>query len=317
MNKIIVAVAFALLAKVGLAQESLPFYQQYLISDKVLINPSYAGSTDDIVVKMSYHKQWSDFDLSPNTQTFVAHANIVDRVGVGAYFFKDENGPVAAQGINLQAAYHIPLGDDENRSENQFSFGTGLSMWSQSYDWRRIRPENPNDPLVYGDPSIFLPYLNLGASFTYKGFFGGISITDIPLSNNTPIVNQIEPSPSWYYFNLGYDWKFNGGISIEPSILMNINTNSERHLDANLLLKYSNESSKIAAGVSYRQDLDENGAQALTVSPLVKADFGRFNFGFSYNIGLSDIATYGGDGFLIGVGYNIENFINQKGYRYK
>ncbi len=317
LKAIFVTLAFIICANVIHAQESLPFYQQYLLSDKALINPSYSGASDDIVVKLTYHKQWGDFDLSPNTQTAMVHANIVDRVGVGAYFFKDENGPVAAQGLNLSAAYHIPLGDDENRSENQFSFGTGVSLWSQSYDWRRVQPENPSDPLVYGDPSIFLPYLNIGASFIYKGVFGGISVTDIPLSNNTPIVNQIEPSPTWYYFNLGYDWKFGENFSVEPSILMNINTNSERQLDANLLAKYRNENNKFAVGVSYRQDMDENGGQALTMSPIIKADFGRLNMAFSYNIGLSDIATYGGNGFMIGLGYNIENFINPKGFRYR
>jgi len=299
-----------------LSQESLPFYQQYLISDKVLINPSYTGSTDDIVAKLTYHKQWANFDLSPNTQTAVIHANVVDRVGVGLYFFRDENGPVAAQGGNISFAYHIPLGEDEDRTENQFSFGTGFSLWSQTYNWRRIVAEDVTDPLLYGDASILLPYLQLGASFKYKGIFGGVSVTDIPLGNNTPIVNQIEPTPTWYYLNIGYDWKFAENFSIEPQILMNINTNSERQLDATFMAKYFDEDKKIAVGVSYRQDMDKNGNQALYISPLIKTDFGRLNFGFSYNLGLSDISTYGGNGFVMSIGYNIENFINGRGFRY-
>ncbi len=298
------------------AQESLPFYQQYLVSDKVLINPSYSGSTDDWVMKATYFKQWSDFDLSPNTQTISTHVNLVDRVGLGAYFFRDENGPVASQGVNISGAYHIPLGDEETR-ENQFSFGASLGLWSQNYDWSRIQPEDVNDPNLYGDPSIFLPYLNLGLSFSYKRAVGGISVTDIPLSNNAPIVNQIEPTPTWYYLNLGYDWRMRSGFGLEPSILMNINTNSERHLDLNLFAKYSSDVNSIGAGVSYRMDLDENGSQNLTVSPVIKADINRLNFGFSYNIGLSDIAREAGNGFTLGIGYDIPNVINSRGYRYR
>ena len=315
--KLTAIIIASLVCKVFYSQESLPFYQQYLISDKALINPSYNGSTDDWVVKGTYHKQWANFDLSPNTQTFSTHLNLIDRVGVGAYFFKDENGPIASQGLNLAVAYHIPLGNEENREENQFSFGTSLGLWSQNYDWTKIQPEEFNDPNLYGDPSIFLPYLNLGVSFAYKRVFGGISVTDIPLSNNTPIVNGIEPTPSWYYLNLGYDWRTNSGFGLEPSVLMNINTNSERQLDLNLLAKYTNENNSIAAGVSYRTDMDENGTQALTMSPVIKAELGRLNFGFAYNLGLSDIAKEGGNGFTIGIGYNIENFVNSRGYRYR
>ncbi len=314
--KIIIIALVCFIGKWMSAQESLPFYQQYLISDKVLINPSYAGSTDDWVLKTTFHKQWSDFDLSPNTQTVSTHVNLVDRVGVGAYFFRDENGPVASQGVTLSSAYHIPLGREETRA-NQFSFGASLGLWSQHYDWSKINPEDVNDPNLYGDPSIFLPYLNLGVSFSYKGAFGGISVTDIPLSNNAPIVNQIEPTPTWYYLNLGYDWVMDSGLGLEPSILMNINTNSERHLDLNLYAKYTSDENAIGAGISYRMDLDESGNQNLTVSPVIKADISRFNFGFAYNIGLSDIAREAGNGFTLGVGYNIPNVINGRGYRYR
>lgn len=316
ITKIISALA---LFAVGLnyAQESLPFYQQYLISDQVLINPSYTGSKDDWVVKATYHNQWNDFDGGPNTQTISTHVNIVDRVGVGAYFFRDENGPVTMNGLNLSAAYHIPLGDEENRTESQFSFGTSLSLFSQSYDWSKIKPEDQNDPLLYGDKSIFLPYLNLGLSFSYVGLFGGVSVLDIPLSNNTPIVNSIEPSPTWYYFNFGYNWKVAENLSLEPSVLMNLNTNSERQLDANIKAKYKDENNSFALGVSYRTDLDSKDTQGLSVTPFLQAEIGKLNFGFGYNFGLTDIYKEGGNGFIIGLGYNIDNVFNPNGFRYR
>lgn len=300
----------------SIAQEGLPFYQQYLISDKVLINPSYTGSTDDIVLKTTFFRQWADFQGAPNMQTVSTHFNVVDRLGLGAYFFRDENGPVSMQGVNLSAAYHIPLSDEETR-ENRFSFGPSLSLFSQNYDWSRIIPENPNDPLIGGDPSIFLPYLNLGISAHYKGFFGGVSVLDIPLSNNTPIVNQIEPTPTVYYFNVGYNWRFKEAFSIEPSVLMNLNTNSERHLDLNLIARYYFNENSIAVGVSHRTDVDENGSQNLSISPLIMAEIGKLNFSFLYSIGASDISRDAGNGFMLGLGYNLDNFINPRGFRYR
>lgn len=308
---------FFLVFSKAFSQESLPFYQQYLISDKILINPSYTGSTDDWVVKGTYFKQWANFDLSPNVQTFSTHANIVDRLGAGLYIFHDENGPINSQGVNLSLAYHIPLGNEQNRTDGQFSFGGSFSFWNQHYDWSKINPEDINDPNLYGEPNIFLPYLNLGVSFAYKRIFGGISVSDIPLANNTPIVNQIEPTPSWLYLNLGYEWRFRSGFGIEPSILMDLNTNSERQIDLNLLLRYTGDYNKFAFGFSYRTDVDESGTQQLTLAPLITVDVGKLNIGFAYSLGLSDIAKAGGNGFTIGLGYNFENIINSRGFRYQ
>ena len=76
--------------------------------------------------------------------------------------------------------------------------------------------------------SIFIAYANLGLQATYSRAFAGISVADIPLSNNTPVVNGIEPSPTRFYLNAGYDWEITEGFSVEPSVMMNLNTNSSR-----------------------------------------------------------------------------------------
>ncbi|MGS0747121.1 hypothetical protein [Halpernia sp. GG3] len=60
---------------------------------------------------------------------------------------------------------------------------------------------------------------NLGMQATYKNFFGGASVLDIPLSNDIPVINGIEPSPTKYILNLGYDYVLTEGISLEPSII--------------------------------------------------------------------------------------------------
>ncbi len=298
-------------------QQSIPFDQQYLLSDKVLINPSYTGATDDIVLKATYHQQWNNFNESPNTQTVSTHFNAFDRVGLGAYFFRDENGPITLAGLNVSAGYHIPLGDDDDRTKSQFSFGTSLSLFSQSFDYSKLRPEDANDPLLYGEKSIFLPYLNLGMSFAYSGFFGGVSVLDIPLGKNKPVVNSIEPSPSWYYFNVGYDWELTDSFFIEPSFLMSLNTNSERMMDFNVKAKYKDEYNAFAVGVSYRTAKDSQVSGGLSFTPFVQAELGKLSFTFGYNFGITDIYKEGGDGLMVGLGYNIDNFINPNGFRYR
>lgn len=300
----------------GAAQETLPVYQQYLLDGKFLINPANIGETDDVVVNGNYQKQFSKFDQSPNVQSIGIHANVFDRVGAGVSFFRDQNGAISANGITAAASYFIPLSDEGDRKD-QFSFGTAVNFYNASIDFAALHPQDQGDPLVYDGNSIFLAYANLGLQATYRGFFGGASILDIPLSNDAPMVNGIEPSPTKYILNAGYDWSFTEGMSVEPSVLVNLNTNSSRMIDVNLLGKIFSEENMFAAGVSYRMATDKVGKQQLSLSPIIKGKLNRFTFGAAYNFGLSDISSVGGNSFMLSLGYNFENFINSRGYRYR
>jgi type IX secretion system PorP/SprF family membrane protein len=279
------------------------------------MNPSYTGSTDDIVIKGTYHKQWDKLDKSPNTQTLSAHFNLVDRLGVGAYFFRDEDGPLTLTGANISAAYHIPFGENDDRTKDQFSFGTSVSLMSQGYDWSKINAEDPSDELI-GGKSVFLPYLNLGVSFIYRNFFGGVSVLDIPLGQNIPVVNSIEPSPTWYYANFGYHWALTDNLILTPSSVMSLNTNSESLLDLNFEAKFLFEDNSLSLGLSYRTGLDSKTKQNLFTTPFIRAEVGRLNFGVGYGFGMSDISKLAGNGIIFGLGYNLENVFNPNGFRY-
>lgn len=299
------------------AQETLPIYQQYLLDGKFLINPAHYGENDYIVVNGNYQKQFSKFDQSPNVQSVGLHANVVDRLGVGLGFFRDQNGPISANGITAGAAYFIPLSDEGDRRD-QFSFGTSVNFYNANIDLSMLNPEDPGDPVLQdGTNDMFIVYANLGMQATFKNIFGGISVLDIPLSNDMPIVNGIEPSPTKYILNAGYDWQVAEGISVEPSVLLNLNTNSSRMMDINIMGKVFNEDNLFAAGVSFRTSNDNVGNQQLSLSPIIKGKVDRFTFGATYNIGMSDIQTYGGNSFMLSIGYNFDNIINSRGYRYR
>lgn len=316
MKKLFLLIIVQLSAFVS-AQETLPVYQQYLLDGKFLINPAFYGATDDVVINGNYQKQFSKLAESPNVQSVGIHANIFDRVGAGISFFRDQNGPISANGISAGASYFIPLSDEGDRKD-QFSFGTNVNLYNASFDFASLNPQDPNDPLLFeGNNNIFIVYANLGLQGTYKNFFGGVSVLDIPLSNDIPIVNGIEPSPTKFILNAGYDYVLTEGISLEPSVLVNLNTNSSKLIDLNLLAKVYNDDNLFAAGVSFRTANDNVGSQQLSFSPIIKAKIKQITFGAAYNLGLSDIQTFGGNSFMISLGYNFENFINNRGFRYR
>src|SRR5690606_5994429 len=117
------------------------------------------------------------------------------------------------------------------------------------------------------------------------------------------------PMPASYYFLLGYQIRLSEVFRLDPSIVMNLNSNSERVLDLNLMshIAFGDRQQGLDLGVSYRQDTDKNGSQGLTISPIVKLKIGELRVGMSYDVGLSDIAKEAGNGILFSLGYNLGN----------
>ena len=316
MRKILLTTIMAFCCLQIWAQEGLPFYKHYLVSDNYLINPSYAGVNPEILsVTGSHRNQWSDLPESPSTQTLSAHATVVDRLAFGLYLFNDRNGLSSLRGVNVSAAYHIPINSNRDyrydEPEDIFSFGLSYNYFQQHLDLDKIQATDPNDPLLKED-SYNLNYFNLGVSFKYAGAFGGVSVLDIPLTDNQAVANGIEPLPTWYYFLLGYQIYLGEGFRIEPSVVMNLNSNSERQFDLNLMghIGFGDRQQGLDLGVSYRQDIDKNGSQGLSISPIMKLKIGDLRVGMSYDIGLSDIAKEGGNGFLFSLGYDFGNPFN-------
>ncbi len=299
------------------AQETLPFYQQYLVDGDFLFNPALFGKTDDVVLNLNYQKQFSQLDESPNVQSIGLHANVFDRVGAGISFFRDQNGPISSNGLMLGASYFVPLSDEEDR-QDQFSFGVGTNLYNMNIDYTKINAEEAGDPVLGENTNdIFIAYANLGAAVKYHHFFAGVSVIDIPISNDIPIVNGIEPSPTKFYTNIGYDWHFTDGIFLTPSFMMNLNTNSSRIIDYNLMATAFGEKNNISAGISFRSAKSAVGSQNLGMSPILKGRVGNFTFGAVYNFGVSELTESFGNSFMLSVGFNIDNFINTRGFRYR
>lgn len=263
------------------SQETLPFYQQYLLNGEFLFNPALYGSTDDVVLNLNYQKQFSNFDQSPNVQSVGMHANVFDRVGAGLSFFKDQNGPISATGVSAGASYFVPLDDDGER-KSQFSFGTNVNFYNMNIDLALLNPEVAGDPLLSAE-SIFLVYANLGMAVSYRNFFAGVSVIDIAISNDIPIVNGIEPEPTKFLINTGYNWYVTEEFYVTPSVVANFNTNSSKLIDLNLMATLESDENSFSAGASLRTATNKFGNQSLGVSPIVKASVNNFFFGATYN----------------------------------
>ena len=61
MRKLYAIVCLALLSNAYKAQESLPYYQQYLLDGEFLFNPAQYGKTDYVQLNANYQQQFSKF----------------------------------------------------------------------------------------------------------------------------------------------------------------------------------------------------------------------------------------------------------------
>ena len=216
----------------------------------------------------------------------------------------------------MKKFWRIPIDDDGER-KNQFSFGTNVNFYNMNIDLAKLNPQDPGDPTLASDTSsLFLVYANLGMAVTYRNISAGVSVNDIALTNDIPIVNGIEPEPTKIILNAGYDYYLNEQFFVTPSLLMNFNTNSSRITDMNLMATVLGDENSFSAGASFRTARNKFGNQNLGISPIIKATVGNLFFGATYNFGLSDIQQVAGSSFMLSVGYNVENFINTRGFRY-
>lgn len=311
----LLSLTFGLLSITSIAQQTMPYYNHYLVSDKMLINPSHAGQNPEYIsINASNRNQWDDLPNSPKTQTLSAHATVIDRLAVGTYFFNDRNGASKMSGFNLTAAYHIPIQDGRGYDQEQdvVSFGVGTSRFSQSFDLSDIIVNDPNDPLLNED-RFNSWMMNLGVSFKYANFFGGVSVLDIPIDNNFYYINNFEPLPTTYYLNLGFDWYLTEGIKLQPSLVYSTNANRYSGLDANLIahLGFGDQEQGVDVGVSYKQGMSKDYKDPLFISPIVKVKIGAIRAGMSYDIGLSDFQVDGRkQGFLFSLGVDLANPLN-------
>lgn len=301
----IVAVFGMLFCGLVTAQQSVPVYESYFVSEDMLINPSLAGDSEDVELKLYHRQQWKDFENGPETTVASMHGNVIDRVGLGMYFVNDNNGNTRVNSFNVAASYHIPIGNPEKRQDGQFSFGTSLTFSGFRFGGTTYQP---NDPSYEGERNIFIPYINFGGSIQYKGWMAGVSVLDLPLAYNEPIVNELEPSPAYFYGMAGKKIKIANSFELEPVVMYRFNKDDRKQLDANLRAKFFSGNNAFWAGANYRYDMSGEENEGLSISPMLGAEIGRLNVGFAYNMGLTDISTEGGDGWSISVGYDLDNF---------
>jgi type IX secretion system PorP/SprF family membrane protein len=214
-----------------------PLFTQYMFN-KLLVNPAYAGSQEELSIDLLSRIQWVGIDGAPRTTSIAAHTLLKEsKVGLGLYMVRDELGPTINQGIMGTYSYRI------RTNNGWFSFGIQGGIKYFDFDWNAIRARDP-DPMFYPqDVKKITPDANIGVYYQTPRFFAGLSSKQ--LLENEYGVGEVNGETTFsrlarhYYGMAGTVIPFNDKILFRPSLLAKFVKDAPVQMDFNASFLFS------------------------------------------------------------------------------
>lgn len=307
-----------LVTKIGVAQEGLPIYSDYLTDNYYLIHPSMAGVANCAKVRLTARKQWFGQDDAPALQTLSINGRIGDsQSAVGAILYNDKNGYHSQTGAYLTYAHHLMFSRNEI-DLNMLSFGLSAGVVQYKLDETTFLQEG-FDPLIAGiEQSATNFNIDFGFSYHLINFYAHATVKNV-LNNDG--VNSNENGVFKYdnlrtfLFSAGNTFsKFGSEWSYEPSIMFLYKDGTkESSIDINGKVYKEMDFGKIWGGLSYRRSLDgaeyQDGSGVSSqklqyFTPFVGVDYNNFVFAYTYSYQANSVVFNNGGFHQLTLGYN-------------
>ena len=318
LKPIFLTAFFALISQLGISQEALPIYSDYLTDNYYLLHPSMAGISNCGKIRLTARQQWFGQDNAPSLQTISVNTRIGESPSaVGAILFNDRNGFHSTVGAQLTYAHHILFSRNEI-DLNMLSFGLSAGFVQYKLDETSFVNEG-FDPLIDGIEQNETNFnIDFGFSYNYVDFFAHATIKNV-LKNEGINSNELGLSTfdnlTTYLVSAGNVFsKFGSDWSYEPSVMfMYRDGTQETSIDINGKVYKEMDFGKIWGGISYRRSLDgadfQDGGGVTSqklqyITPFVGANYNDFVFAYTYSYQANSI-VFNNSGFhQITLGYN-------------
>lgn len=262
----------------GSAQQ-IALTSQYMFNE-FSFNPAVAGTKNFAPLSFSFRRQWMGMDEAPVTQNLSFHSFIGDNTGAGVQLFNDVAGPSRRTGLSGAFSYQI-----QTSEMTRLSFGLSASITQFVMDRDQMITETPDDIAVQNNAyNQLIPDFNFGAYWYGERHFVGVSAFNLLQSEDdlydisTVVTNTLDRT---IFAHAGYLFPLGESFAIEPSAMFRYMFNAPMSFDANLRLVIKDT---YWLGGSYRyQD---------AIAIMIGADLGFLELGYSYDLGISNLATY-------------------------
>lgn len=209
-----------------------PLYSQYL-NNPFVLNPAYAGLTNNLNLSLSYRSQWAGYEGSPETINANGHISLADnKMGAGLMIVSDQIGNgISVKEVLASYSYRINLTDDK-----VLSFGLQGGIANYRSDNTKVNAKDPNDPLFQGTTSVTSPSLGFGAILKNEKFFVSLSVPRM-LSSSVDLENKQTSLYTQHYYLMGsYLFFLSERIRFKPSTLLKVVSGAPASVDLNASL---------------------------------------------------------------------------------
>jgi len=296
MRRIIYILCFIILTgSAGLHAQQMPHYTQYMFNDFV-VNPAIAGVYDYYQIRTNHRFQWVGLLDPPMTNSIAfygPHAKL--DMGYGGYIYHDVTGPSSRTGVTGSYAYNIAVSGDI-----RLSMGLYASVMQYRIDGTQLNPADVSDPALLNMVSTsYLPDAGIGLYLYADNFYAGLSLAQllnnsIKIFDNKDGVNRLKTHINLtgaYRFWLDEDWL------IEPSVMIKGTAPQQLSFDLAARVEWQK---KLWAALSYRNK------DAVAIMLGYSFDRSLF-FGYSYDIGISELSKYNTGSHEVMIGYRFND----------
>lgn len=151
-------------------------YSQFMYN-KLIFNPAYAGSTDDLTVTASYRNQWMGFEGAPVNMGISVDGSLKeDKIGLGLNIFRRTIGIYDNWTMDGIYAYKLKVGENSTLSAG---LQASLRYYGANFADQRLRGSQD----ISIDPSIpqeqiadLAANFGFGLYFSSPTFYAGLSV---------------------------------------------------------------------------------------------------------------------------------------------
>jgi len=270
---LIFLVSFLLVIKAYSQQD--PHYTMYMYNMNI-VNPAYAGSTEDLNISVLGREQWVGIEGAPSTYTANIHSRVGHRLGLGASFITDKIGPVSENSFFVDLSYALPVSET-----GDLSFGLKLGGSVFSIDNLNGNESEANRGLEGSFTELF-PNIGAGILYHTHKFYAGISVPNFlnakHIGNGSRLAEEVEH----IFVTSGYVFDVLDYLKLKPSTLLKLAAGAPASIDLSLNFLFYE---KFELGVSHRLEDSWAGTVNFLATDAIR-------IGYAYDKTISDLSSF-------------------------
>lgn len=281
MKKFILFIVFILIGKIGFAQQ-YPLFTNYIMNEYGF-NPALAGQNPYIDTRLTYRTQWVGIEDAPKTQILTINSPLKQGpIGIGGTLYNDVAGQMKRTGFSVGGSYGIKIGGDSTNL-SMLRLGLTAGMYSFRLSDDLLAREIDDQTLMAGMDRTWHPDLNVGIHVDLNnGIFAGISTPQL-IKRDIDLVGDGSGETTDFvphiFGVLGYDFRLNQTVTLQPSALVKYVNSAPVQLDFNIKATFQE---KYWAGLAYRS---EDAASVMLGIDLTQS----LTAAYAYDFTLSDL----------------------------